>query len=142
MSHFSVCSITVFYLWLLSLNFSVKGHLKCCTSYELNPVAECVIFREKTSIWLTVTKNRITPTQRSGSLAKSPEELLLRCLSRLRMHLCFLVLAKVCSKVFIKKEVVCLFFAFINNIFFSTIQPFNSVNMTLSVGKTDMWLIS
>ena len=33
-----------------------------------------------------------------------------------------------------------LFLAFIDNIFFSITQPFNSVNMTLSVGKTDMGL--
>ena len=54
------------------------------------------------------------------------------------MHLCFLVIAKVCAKVFIKKEVVCLFLAFIDNIFFSITQPSNSANMTLSMGKTDM----
>ena len=54
------------------------------------------------------------------------------------MHLYFLVIAKVCAKVFIKKEVVCLFLAFIDNIFFSITQPSNSVNMTLSVEKTDM----
>ena len=54
------------------------------------------------------------------------------------MHLYFLVIAKVCAKVFIKKEVVCLFLAFIDNIFFSITPPSNSVNMTLSVEKTDM----
>ena len=67
-------------------------------------------------------KNQITSTYSSGSLAKSPGELLLRCLIRLWMHLCFLVLTKVCAKVLIKKEVVCLFLAFIDNIFF---QLFN-----------------
>ena len=56
------------------------------------------------------------------------------------MHLYFLVIAKVCAKVFMKKEVVCLFLAFIDNIFFSITQPSNSVNMTLSVEKTDMRL--
>ena len=57
------------------------------------------------------------------------------------MHLCFLVLAKVCANLFIKKEVVCLFLAFIDNMFFSITQPSNSVNLTLSVGKNDMGLI-
>ena len=56
------------------------------------------------------------------------------------MHLYFLVIAKVCAKVFMKKEVVRLFLAFIDNIFFSITQPSNSVNMTLSVEKTDMRL--
>ena len=32
-----------------SLNFSVLGHLKCCTFRQLNPVTECAIFLEKTS---------------------------------------------------------------------------------------------
>ena len=58
------------------------------------------------------------------------------------MHFCFLVLSKVCAKVFIKKEVVRLFLAFIGNIFFSIIQPFNSVNLMLSVEKTDIGLTS
>ena len=79
-------------------------------------------------------KNQITWTRRSRSLAKSPEKLLLRFLIRLWMHLCFLLLPKVCDKVFIKKEVVCLFLAFIDNIFFSIIQPSNSVNMAQFVG--------
>ena len=47
-----------------------------------------------------------------------------------------LVLAKVFF--FIKKEMICLIFAFIDNIFFSITQPSNSVNMTLRVGKIDM----
>ena len=34
------------------------------------------------------------------------------------MNPCFFELAKVCAKVFIKKEVVCLFLAFIDNMFF------------------------
>ena len=47
---FSVRSTIVFYLGpILSLNFSVMDYLKCYTSHELNPVTECVIFREKTS---------------------------------------------------------------------------------------------
>ena len=57
------------------------------------------------------------------------------------MHLCFLVLAKVCAKVFIKKEVVCLILAFIDNICFSITQPSNSVNMTLSAQKTNVGLL-
>ena len=56
------------------------------------------------------------------------------------MHLCFLVLAKVCANVLIKKEVVCLFYAFIDNIFFSITQPSNTVNVTPRVEKTDMEL--
>ena len=52
----------------------------------------------------------------------------------------FLVVPKLCAPVFIKKEVVCLFLAFIDKIFFSITQPSNSVNMTLSVAKTDMGL--
>ena len=48
--------------------------------------------------------------------------------SALKAPLRFLVLAKVCAKVFTKKEVACLFFAFIDNIFFSIIQPSNNVN--------------
>ena len=47
----------------------------------------------------------------------------------------FLVLAEVCAKIFIKKEVICLV---LDNIFFSITQPSKSVNMMLSVGKTDM----
>ena len=81
----------------------------------------------------------VDPTTRceSGSSFNSPEELLLRCLTGFGMHLCFLVvLAKVCF--FIKKEMICLIFAFIDNIFFSITQPSNSVNMTLRVGKIDM----
>ena len=56
------------------------------------------------------------------------------------MRLCFLELAKVCAKVSINKEVVCLFLAFIDNIFFSSTQASNNVNMTLSVEKADMGL--
>ena len=50
------------------------------------------------------------------------------------IHLCFLVLAKVCAKVFLKENVVCLFLAYIC-IYFSVTQPSSSVNMTLSVGN-------
>ena len=73
-------------------------------------------------------KNQATSTQRSGSLAKSPEELLLRCSTRFWMQFCSLVLAKACTKVFIKKEVVSLFPTFIDNIFFQlTNHPIASI---------------
>ena len=52
------------------------------------------------------------------------------------MHLCFYVLAKVYF--FIKKEMICLIFGFIDDIFFSIAQPSNSVDMTLKVEKIDM----
>ena len=48
------------------------------------------------------------------------------------MHLCFLVLPKACTQVFIKKLVVCFFLAFIDSILFSITQ--------LPVGKTNMGL--
>ena len=89
---------SVFYLWLSSLNFSIMDHLECCISHKLNPENLFLIISDK---------NQITSTHRSSSLAKSPEELLLICLTRLWLHLCFLELAKVCAKGFIKKEVVC-----------------------------------
>ena len=38
---------------------------------------------------------------------------------------------------FIKKEMICLIFAFIDNIVFSITQPSNSVNMTLRVEKIE-----
>ena len=132
---FSACSRQCF-IRRPSLNFSVLDHLKCCTFRKLNPVTESVIFREKTSTWLTVTKTKCGCGCGSGSSLNSPEELLHRCLTGFWMRLCFLVLAKVCS--FIKKEMICLIFAFIDNIFFSIIQPSNSVNMTQKVGKIDM----
>ena len=41
-----------------SLNFSVLDHLKCCTFRKLNLITDSVIFRKKTSAWLTVTKTK------------------------------------------------------------------------------------
>ena len=61
-------------------------------------VTECVIFREKTSTWLTVTKTKKSqPRCGSDSPAYSTEELLNRCLTGLWMHVCSLALAKVCT---------------------------------------------
>ena len=103
---FSVCSIVVFYLWLLSLNFSVSNHLKCCISHELNPVTECVIFWEKTSTWLAVS-------QRSGSPAKSPLQVFDKDLNAPLLF----GTSQSFAKVFIKKEVVCFILAFVDSVF-------------------------
>ena len=50
----------------------------------------------------------------------------------------FLVLPKFALRFLSKKEVVCLLFAFIYNLYFFNCQLSDSVNMTLNEGKTDM----
>ena len=96
---FGMCLITI---------LSVAHHLILVFWAIWNPVTKSVTFREKISTWLTVTKSKLPqPRCGSGSPSNSPEEILLRFLTGFWMHLCFLLLAKVCVKAFIKKEIVC-----------------------------------
>ena len=109
---FSVCSIAVFRLWLLSLNFSVRNHLKCCTSHELNPVTECAIFWEKTSTWLAVTK-----TKKPQSEIRQPCQIAFSGVRQGSEYTSAFGRSQSFAKGFKKNEVVCLILAFIDNVF-------------------------